>query len=200
MKADKLLKILEAAESEFLSRGLDGEKMDAIAISSGVSKRTLYSYFESKEQIYSALLESIFDQIQFKLEYVFDPSESLEVLFDKVLRAKIEHCRSPGLIELAKLMALNQIKNGTIDSVFVKRFQENQKQFEKWVRKCQAMKMISEHFTAGEVSIFFHALIDGHFMWPMILNQKSNLNDHDYTSGKKIITQSFLAAFGMKRD
>lgn len=60
--------------------------------------------------------------------------------------------------------------------------------------------MISEHFTAGEVSIFFHVLIDGHFMWPMILNQKSNLNDHDYTSGKKIITQSFLAAFGMKRD
>lgn len=76
----------------------------------------------------------------------------------------------------------------------------DQKQFEKWVRKCQAMKMISEHFTAGEVSIFFHVLIDGHFMWPMILNQKSNLNDHDYTSGKKIITQSFLAAFGMKRD
>lgn len=49
--------ILAAAVEEFADRGLAGARVDAIAGQSGANKRMLYYYFDSKEQLYLAVLE-----------------------------------------------------------------------------------------------------------------------------------------------
>ena len=51
----KRRQILQGAREVFLSRGFDGASMGEIAKASGVSKGTLYVYFDSKERLFAAL-------------------------------------------------------------------------------------------------------------------------------------------------
>jgi AcrR family transcriptional regulator len=52
----KRRQIMEGARTVFLASGFDGASMNDIARVSGVSKGTLYVYFESKEQLFEALI------------------------------------------------------------------------------------------------------------------------------------------------
>jgi AcrR family transcriptional regulator len=51
----KRRQILEGARQVFLARGFDGASMGEIAKVAGVSKGTLYVYFDSKESLFAAL-------------------------------------------------------------------------------------------------------------------------------------------------
>lgn len=51
--------LLEAALDEFFERGFAAARMDDIAARAGLSKGTLYLYFDSKEALFLALVESV---------------------------------------------------------------------------------------------------------------------------------------------
>ncbi|MEM9705110.1 MAG: TetR/AcrR family transcriptional regulator [Pseudomonadota bacterium] len=48
--------IIDAARQTFLANGFDGASMDKIALTAGVSKRTVYNRFRSKEALFAAAL------------------------------------------------------------------------------------------------------------------------------------------------
>jgi AcrR family transcriptional regulator len=52
----KRRQVMDGARSVFLSAGFDGASMNDIARAAGVSKGTLYAYFDSKEQLFEALI------------------------------------------------------------------------------------------------------------------------------------------------
>ena len=52
----KRRQIIDGARTVFLSDGFDGASMNDIAHVAGVSKGTLYAYFDSKEQLFEALV------------------------------------------------------------------------------------------------------------------------------------------------
>lgn len=52
----KRRQILEGAREVFLSQGFDAASMGEIARAAGVSKGTLYVYFDSKEQLFEAII------------------------------------------------------------------------------------------------------------------------------------------------
>ncbi len=52
---DKRRQILEGARQVFMSAGFDGASMGGVARAAGVSKGTLYVYFDSKEALFEAL-------------------------------------------------------------------------------------------------------------------------------------------------
>jgi len=58
------LAILRAAMAEFADKGLAGARIDAIAERAGVNKRLLYYYFESKDDLFLAVLELTYDDIR----------------------------------------------------------------------------------------------------------------------------------------
>jgi AcrR family transcriptional regulator len=49
--------IIDAAERLFFSKGYNNSTMDEVAKESGFTKKTLYSYFTSKEEIYEKIIE-----------------------------------------------------------------------------------------------------------------------------------------------
>jgi TetR/AcrR family transcriptional regulator len=49
--------LLDAAEAEFAVTGLIAARMETIAAQTGVTKATIYYYFQSKEELYQAVLE-----------------------------------------------------------------------------------------------------------------------------------------------
>lgn len=60
--------ILEAAVKVFSETGFSGTTMDAIAAQSGLSKPTLYQYFESKEQLFAQMLVKRRDDMLFAFD------------------------------------------------------------------------------------------------------------------------------------
>ncbi len=53
----KTAAIINAARMTFLARGFDAASMDQIALTAGVSKRTVYNRFRSKEELFGAAIE-----------------------------------------------------------------------------------------------------------------------------------------------
>jgi TetR/AcrR family transcriptional repressor of mexJK operon len=49
--------IVDAARATFLAHGYDAASMDQIALAAGVSKRTVYNRFRSKEELFAASIE-----------------------------------------------------------------------------------------------------------------------------------------------
>ena len=54
----KRRQIMEGARAVFLSAGFDGASMNDVARAAGVSKGTLYAYFNSKEELFEAIIRA----------------------------------------------------------------------------------------------------------------------------------------------
>jgi AcrR family transcriptional regulator len=70
----KRRQILEGARRVFLSQGFDGASMGEIAKAAGVSKGTLYVYFDNKEALFSELIRAVRTDQAERL-FVFDTSD-----------------------------------------------------------------------------------------------------------------------------
>ena len=64
----KCRQIMEGARAVFLDQGFDGASMGEIARRAGVSKGTLYVYFDSKEALFDAIFE---EESRLQAEQVF---------------------------------------------------------------------------------------------------------------------------------
>lgn len=60
VRDERIPEILEASAEEFAVHGIDGASMAKIADRCTVSKATLYHYFETKESLITALVQSVF--------------------------------------------------------------------------------------------------------------------------------------------
>lgn len=60
-------RLISAAKNLFIKKGYDDTTMSDIALESGLSRRTLYTYFVSKVEIYQAVINSETDRIIDKL-------------------------------------------------------------------------------------------------------------------------------------
>ena len=58
-KGERRQALLKAALDEFFERGFTAARMDDIARRAGLSKGTLYLYFDSKEALFTALVDTI---------------------------------------------------------------------------------------------------------------------------------------------
>src|ERR1700683_1296182 len=58
----KRRQITDGARSVFLTAGFDGASMNDIARAAGVSKGTLYAYFNSKDELFEAIIRGEFAQ------------------------------------------------------------------------------------------------------------------------------------------
>lgn len=61
---------VDVARQLFAKNGLENTTMNDIALASGKGRRTLYTYFESKEEVYSAVIEYELERLSDKLDEV----------------------------------------------------------------------------------------------------------------------------------
>ncbi|MDF9406898.1 TetR/AcrR family transcriptional regulator [Pelotomaculum isophthalicicum JI] len=69
-------RILTAFNELALQRGFSGVTMDELATRAGVSKRTIYRYFNSKEEIIDTLLNDILSGFEQKILQMLDSCEN----------------------------------------------------------------------------------------------------------------------------
>ena len=77
-------KLLEVARELFAHKGLEATTMNDIAAASGRGRRTLYTYFRNKEDIYYAVIEEELERLSEKMDEVasmdVEPEEKIFTL------------------------------------------------------------------------------------------------------------------------
>lgn len=88
--------IMEGARAVFLERGFDAASMGEIARRAGVSKGTLYVYFESKEELFETIFE-VESRAQAEQVFSLDPSDhDVEAVLTRLGRAFVRFQCQPG--------------------------------------------------------------------------------------------------------
>ena len=93
--------ILDAALQVFKKKGIEGSTMDEIALEADFGKATLYYYFKSKEDVFSAILKNGWKDLWANLEPVIsEDNKSPRDTFVNILLCISDNVRSrPGLYE-----------------------------------------------------------------------------------------------------
>src|SRR6201991_1278195 len=81
--------VIGAAIEEFLAAGFDATSMDRIAARAGVSKRTVYNHFPSKEALFAAILHQLWDASHTGDAAVYRPAEPLRAQLLALLYRKL---------------------------------------------------------------------------------------------------------------
>jgi TetR/AcrR family transcriptional regulator len=88
-------KILTQATREFAARGFDGARVDAIALRCKLSKNMLYYYFKSKEGLFVAVLERMYEKLREQQKDLSvrasDPATALEQLVHHTFHALLDN-------------------------------------------------------------------------------------------------------------
>ena len=82
------VKLVDIARQLFAKQGFENTTMNDIAQTSGKGRRTLYTYFKNKEEIYDAVIESELDRISCKMDLVAQKDMNLE---DKLVELIYTH-------------------------------------------------------------------------------------------------------------
>ena len=65
-------KLVDVARQLFAKNGLENTTMNDIAKASGKGRRTLYTYFKSKEEVYYAVIESELERLSDKMDKIIE--------------------------------------------------------------------------------------------------------------------------------
>ncbi len=99
----KRRQIVEGARQVFLSAGFDGASMNDIARAAGVSKGTLYAYFNSKDELFEAIIRGEFAQSAERLCTFRREGDARDMLKDFGVRL-ITRMSEPGTRSLARVV------------------------------------------------------------------------------------------------
>src|SRR5437870_3144693 len=105
----KRRQIMEGARQVFLAQGFDGASMGEIARQAGVSKGTLYVYFDSKEALFEAIVE---EECHAQAEQVFaldSNDHDVEAVLTRLGYAFVRFlCRPGGQSSLRTVISISE--------------------------------------------------------------------------------------------
>ncbi len=100
----KRRQVMEGARAVFTKVGFDGASMNDIAKAAGVSKGTLYAYFESKERLFEAMIrEDRAKQAERMLDFSHD-GDDVEDLLRRFGHRMIEAMIRPEMLQQSRMV------------------------------------------------------------------------------------------------
>jgi TetR/AcrR family transcriptional regulator len=176
--------ILETALKHFAAKGYDGARIDDIVAETNLSKNLLYHYFGSKEALFVAVLETVYERFRGRHGGAsiadLPPIEALRHLVDETARALIATPEIISILNTENLYRATHIKKSKkIRSIYDPLFVDLNRVLEKG----KATGEIRDNIDAVQLyislsSLIYHYLSNGHTL-SVVLKQdlmtKANL-------------------------
>ena len=128
-------RLVDVARGLFAKQGLENTTMNDIAVASGKGRRTLYTYFKNKEDIYFAVIETELEHLSAQLSEVANKRMDLE---EKLVEIIYVHLHSIKEVVL---------RNGNLRAEFFRNI---------WM-----VEKVRKHFDQKETEFFIGVLKDG---------------------------------------
>jgi len=102
-------KIMEAAEAAFSQKGLYGARVDEICAEAGVNKRMIYAYYGSKEQLYIAVLDTVYARLAEREKELLDQEMDCIEAVKRIIRHSFEFLsENPTFVKMVMWENLNE--------------------------------------------------------------------------------------------
>ena len=103
--------IVLAAIGEFDDRGFAAATMDGIAARAGVSKRTVYKHFPSKEELFLQISKQVCEAAAQATEMPFDETRSVEDQLMELALRQLELIATPDFLTMARVTLPERVHN-----------------------------------------------------------------------------------------
>lgn len=130
--------ILRAAVEEFRSAGYESTSMDRIAAAAGVSKRTVYNHFPSKDELFGLTLEHLWESSAASEDLAYRADLPLDKQLRQLLMQKLELLGDPSFIDLARVAMAEVIHSPERAQAIVCRMGEKESGVTAWIRAAMA--------------------------------------------------------------
>ncbi|MBF0377617.1 MAG: TetR/AcrR family transcriptional regulator [Desulfamplus sp.] len=184
--------ILDAAVQSFIQDGYNNSSMDKIAELAGASKRTVYNYFKSKEELFKAVLDRLLSEIMALKQIKYDPKKSLYEQLEDFANAKVDISKNPSWLGLMKVTISVFITNPELAIETVKQAEDAEDSLIAWLNAAKADGRIKAENVELAAEAFW-AMMSGAFFWPSIFFEP--ISDKKAGEMKKELIQIFLARY-----
>lgn len=134
----KRLAILDAAAAQFRANGFDASSMDKIAEVAGVSKRTVYNHFPSKEDLFGATLIASFESAAAEIDTPYVAGAPLRPQLKTLLERKLRVQGTPEFTGLARVAVAEAIHAPERARPLIARITAREEGLTVWIRAAQA--------------------------------------------------------------
>ncbi|WP_448089616.1 TetR/AcrR family transcriptional regulator [Pseudomonas azerbaijanoccidentalis] len=159
--------IIQAAIAEFRTNGFDITSMDKIAATAGVSKRTVYNHFPSKEELFAEILNQLWDRVLAEQETPYSPDQPLREQLQRILSVKLATMGDDNFLDLARVAIAAAIHSPERAQSMVARMGEREEGLTVWIRAAQAdgrLKAVAPDFAAQQLQ----GMLKSFAFWPQI--------------------------------
>ena len=109
--ASKHAQIIEAAVAEFQEKGFAAASMDRISARAEVSKRTLYKYFESKENLFRLIVIELSNRFADVGEFRYVPGRDIRAQLTELAWAEGRILMMPEVIAMSRMVISETLRN-----------------------------------------------------------------------------------------
>ncbi|MFJ4197177.1 TetR/AcrR family transcriptional regulator [Pseudomonas sp. NPDC089534] len=186
--------IIQAAIAEFRANGFDVTSMDKIAATAGVSKRTVYNHFPSKEELFAEILNQLWARISAEQATPYSPDQPLRDQLRSMVMAKVQLMADENFLTLARVVIATTIHSPERAQNMVARLGEREEGLTLWIRAAQAdgrLKPVDPEFASQQVQ----GLIKAFGFWPQMSMGRAALDlDMQHTVVESALDM-FLACY-----
>ncbi|MBI3229670.1 MAG: TetR/AcrR family transcriptional regulator, partial [Burkholderiales bacterium] len=129
--------ILQAAIAEFRANGFDATSMDKIAASAEVSKRTVYNHFPSKDDLFAAILQQLWEASVTDDDKAYRPDVSLRQQLLELMQHKMQMLNDANFMDLARVAIATTIHSPERAQTMVAKMGEREEGVVSWIRAAQ---------------------------------------------------------------
>lgn len=195
--SEKRNSILEAAVLVFSEVGYGNSSMDRIAEAAGASKRTVYNHFQSKDELFRAVLERFNQDMRALKSFSYDRGRPVEDQLGDFVDAEILVAQSPKWMGRIKLLLSVFINFPEIAKDAVARHSSSESSLTAWMRAAiqdGRLRAVDPELA----SRVFSAMMGGAFTWPSVY--QGGFLDPRSQDLKRELVSTFLARFGAGRE
>jgi len=189
--------IIQAAINEFRDNGFEITSMDKIAATAGVSKRTVYNHFPSKEELFAEILNQLWIRVTEEQETAYRPDLPLREQLRGLLMAKLQMLGDDNFLDLARVAIAATIHSPERAQDMVARMGEREEGLTVWIRAAQAdgrLKATAPDFAAQQVQ----GLLKSFAFWPQISMGKPGLSPEVQHQVAESALDMFLACYQLQ--
>ncbi|ALN94206.1 MULTISPECIES: TetR/AcrR family transcriptional regulator [Lysobacter] len=186
--------ILEAAVAEFRQAGYDATSMDRVAASAGVSKRTVYNHFPSKDALFAQILQQLLQRAVASPELAYRPDRPLRPQLLELVQQKLRLLHDEDFIELVRVAIAAIIPSPERAQEMFARMGDKEEGLTVWIRAAAAdgrLKTQDPRFA----SMLLQGMIKGFAFWPQITMGQPVLTAAQRDQVANTATDMFLAHF-----
>lgn len=129
---DKRNAMLDAGIAELAEQGLAGASMESIAARAGVSKRTLYKHFPSRDAVFEAVLARLIERVDPLGKLHYDRQRDFAAQLREIAEHEMQLICDPDFVRLSRILMVECMRSEERSLSLMRHFGDKENSLFRW--------------------------------------------------------------------